>query len=66
MFILVGMNKNLIEKLQGHDYQVIAVSKTRSKEEIDEVAKLGLTTFGENRVQEFLEKYPIKQKEKER
>ena len=54
------MNKNLIEKLQGHDYQVIAVSKTRSKEEIDEVAKLGLTTFGENRVQEFLEKYDPK------
>ena len=54
------MNKNLIEKLQEHDYQVIAVSKTRSKEEIDEVAKLGLTTFGENRVQEFLEKYDPK------
>ena len=54
------MNKNLIEKLQEHDYQVIAVSKTRSKEEIDEVAKLGLTTFGENRVQEFLEKYDSK------
>ena len=54
------MNKNLIEKLQGHDYQVIAVSKTRSKEEIDEVASLGLTTFGENRVQEFLEKYDPK------
>lgn len=54
------MNKNLIKKLQGHDYQVIAVSKTRSKEEIDEVASLGLTTFGENRVQEFLEKYDPK------
>lgn len=54
------MNKNLIEKLQGHDYHVIAVSKTRSKEEIDEVARLGLTTFGENRVQEFLEKYDPK------
>lgn len=54
------MNKNLIKKLQGHHYQVIAVSKTRSKEEIDEVASLGLTTFGENRVQEFLEKYDPK------
>ena len=27
------------------------------KEQIDEMAKTGLTTFGENRVQEFLEKY---------
>ena len=38
----------------------MAVSKTRTKEEIDEVAKMGLTTFGENRVQEFIDKYDPK------
>lgn len=54
------MNKTLIEELKKQEYNVIAVSKTRSKEEIDEVAQLGLTTFGENRVQEFLEKYDSK------
>lgn len=55
-----NMNLELIERLKNADYQVIAVSKTRSKDEIDEVAKLGLDTFGENRVQEFLEKYDPK------
>lgn len=54
------MNKELIESLKNVDYTVVAVSKTRSKEEIDEVAKLGLTTFGENRVQEFMDKYDPK------
>ena len=33
-----------------------------TKEEIDAVAKEGLITFGENRVQEFLEKYDPKYK----
>lgn len=34
---------------------IVAVSKYHTKEEIDAVAKEGLITFGENRVQEFLE-----------
>jgi len=51
------MNKELIEELKTQDFNVVAVSKTRTKEEIDEVAKMGLTTFGENRVQEFIDKY---------
>ena len=51
------MNKELIEKLVHLNVDVVAVSKKHSKEEVDAVAKLGLTTFGENRVQEFLEKY---------
>ena len=51
------MNKELIEELKAQDFNVVAVSKTRTKEEIDEVAKMGLTTFGENRVQEFIDKY---------
>ncbi len=49
------MNKELIEELKAQDFNVVAVSKTRTKEEIDEVAKMGLTTFGENRVQEFID-----------
>ena len=54
------MNKELIEELKVQDFNVVAVSKTRTKEEIDEVAKMGLTTFGENRVQEFIDKYDPK------
>lgn len=41
---------------------IVAVSKYHTKEEIDAVAKEGLITFGENRVQEFLEKYDPKYK----
>ena len=52
------MNIQLIEELKSYkNLQVVAVSKKRTKEQIDEMAKTGLTTFGENRVQEFLEKY---------
>ena len=52
------MNTQLIEELKSYkNLQVVAVSKKRTKEQIDEMAKTGLTTFGENRVQEFLEKY---------
>ena len=54
------MNKELIEELKAQDFNIVAVSKTRTKEEIDEVAKMGLTTFGENRVQEFIDKYDPK------
>lgn len=57
------MNIEMIETLKKlENVQVVAVSKTRTKEEIDEVAKLGLTTFGENKVQEFVEKYDPKYK----
>lgn len=52
------MNIQLIEELKSYkNLQVVAVSKKRTKKQIDEMAKTGLTTFGENRVQEFLEKY---------
>ncbi|MCF0106541.1 MAG: YggS family pyridoxal phosphate-dependent enzyme [Holdemanella sp.] len=55
------MNRELIEKLKTlKDVKVVAVSKTRTKEQIDEVASMGLCVFGENRVQEFLEKYDPK------
>lgn len=51
------MNKELIRELKNKNINIIAVSKYHTKEEIDEVAKEGINTFGENRVQEFLEKY---------
>ncbi len=52
------MNKELVSELQKLDeVKLVAVSKKHSKEEIDEMAALGVNTFGENRVQEFLEKY---------
>lgn len=52
------MNHELIESLKTlKDVQVVAVSKKRTKEQIEEVAKSGLRVFGENRVQEFIDKY---------
>lgn len=36
---------------------IVAVTKKRSVEEIDEMVSLGVTELGENRVQELLEKY---------
>lgn len=51
------MNTEVITKLKSLDVEVVAVSKYHTKEEIDECAKLGLTTFGENKVQDLLKKY---------
>jgi hypothetical protein len=51
------MNEQLIKTLLGQKAQLVAVTKKHSKEEVDALARLGCTTFGENRVQEFLEKY---------
>lgn len=52
------MNHELIESLKTlKDVQVVAVSKKRTKEQIEEVAQAGLRVFGENRVQEFIDKY---------
>ena len=50
---------NPVKIIQSIPAQVtlIAVSKTRSIEEIHEMAKLGISTFGENRVQELKQKY---------
>lgn len=52
------MNLKLIKELKNlNGVTVVAVSKTRSSEEIDAVANAGITIFGENRVQEFVDKY---------
>ena len=52
------MNEKLIREVQSvPGLQLVAVTKKHTKEEVDELARLGLRVFGENRVQEFLEKY---------
>ncbi|TCK80744.1 YggS family pyridoxal phosphate-dependent enzyme [Albibacterium bauzanense] len=45
------------KELENYDTQLIAVSKTKSVEEILEVYKEGQRHFGENQVQELNEKY---------
>jgi len=39
------------------DVKIVAVTKTRTAEEINKVIELGIADIGENRVQELLEKY---------
>ncbi len=54
------MNRNdyseIIDKLKPFDVQLLAVSKTKSVEEIRALYDLGQRDFGENYVQELLEK----------
>lgn len=54
------MNKQLIQEILDSDISLVAVTKMHTKEEVDQLAALGCTTFGENRVQEFLTKYDPK------
>ena len=42
---------------QASDVELIAVTKTRTVEEINEAIRAGIRVIGENRVQELLEKY---------
>ncbi len=49
--------------LEGSDTQLIAVTKTRSVEEINAAIACGVRHIGENRVQELLEKYEHIQKD---
>ena len=52
------MNEVLInEVLAMPEVTLVGVSKKHTKDEVAELAALGVTVFGENRVQEFLEKY---------
>lgn len=52
------MNEKLIqERLADPNVRLAAVTKKHTKEEIDQLYALGVRTFAENRVQEFLEKY---------
>ena len=54
------MNQEKLQEIQStlpKDVQLIAVSKTHTKEEIDEAHACGCQIFGENKVQEIKEKY---------
>ena len=48
--------KEIQETLPAH-VTLVAVSKTRTKEEIDEAYAAGCTVFGENKVQEIVRKH---------
>lgn len=57
------MDKRKLEEIRKElpaNVKLIAVSKTHTKEEIDEAYACGCDTFGENKVQELKEKYDPK------
>ncbi len=49
---------HLLEELQKQNVDLVAVSKTKSVQQIRDVYELGVRDFGENRVQELVEKLP--------
>ncbi len=56
--------KNLLEEINrgngfGEQVTLVAATKTRTAEEINEAISAGVTDIGENRVQEFREKYDL-------
>ncbi len=67
--ILMSIKENLIKIKENiaaaceksgrnpEDVLILAVTKTRSAEEINEAISLGITDIGENRVQELMSKY---------
>lgn len=55
----IEKTKQILQELPSH-VELIAVSKTRTKEEVDEAYHLGCRTFGENKVQELVAKYDPK------
>lgn len=52
-------NYNHIKNQLPNDVQLVAVSKTHPVSAIQEVYDLGQKVFGENKVQELTEKYPL-------
>lgn len=52
-------NYNDIKNQLPKNVQLVAVSKTHPVESIQEIYDLGQKVFGENKVQELLEKYPL-------
>ena len=49
----------MIEKLQSQSVTLVAVSKTKPVEAIQDIYNLGVRDFGENRVQEMVEKESV-------
>ena len=56
MSIATNLSK-LKKELENFDVKLVAVSKTKSKEEIMEAYNAGQKVFGENQVQELVEKF---------
>lgn len=54
----IKTNYNLIIKKLPQNVQLVAVSKTQPIEKIEEIYSFGQRVFGENKVQELLQKYP--------
>ncbi|GAB0157845.1 YggS family pyridoxal phosphate-dependent enzyme [Chryseobacterium sp. Alg-005] len=52
-------NYHTIKSQLPDDVQLVAVSKTHPVDAIQEVYNLGQRVFGENKVQELVEKYPL-------
>ena len=48
---------NIRESLEGKEVGIIAVSKTRTIQEMEKVYLQGIRDFGENKVQDFITKY---------
>jgi len=57
--INVALSKRTEKKLTGEQVQLIAVSKTHPAEVVAEASQAGLKVFGENKVQEAMEKIPF-------
>lgn len=63
-FALIEQNiKKIFSELEGSDTQLLAVTKTRTAEEINCAIHCGVRHIGENRVQELLEKYDAIEKD---
>ena len=60
------INRQILEGATGHPPTLVAITKTRSAEEINEAISLGIKSIGENRVQEAEEKFQKISKEVEK
>ena len=49
----------ILHQLQNSSAKLIAVTKTRSLDELQKTYQAGIADFGENRVQEMIEKYEL-------
>ncbi|MCZ6692376.1 MAG: YggS family pyridoxal phosphate-dependent enzyme [Bacteroidetes bacterium] len=51
--------KGLLKSLEGSQSELVAISKTKPTSAIVEAYEAGLRDFGENRVQELVDKHPL-------
>ncbi len=54
-----GTWKNIKEEIAAHNVTLVAVSKKKPVSDIEELYRLGERNFGENYVQELVEKQPV-------